>query len=106
MSYKDRQRIKKNAKYKARQEAKSSREFQDKVLIEMFPITLSAVKFVFKERASNIKCEQVAERMLSLMEQIGTGKLSLKTLIESVEMETGILCDAQTREVINTKRKG
>ena len=45
-----------------------------------FAIAMYSVKAVFKERASNPKMEEFIEKMLSIWEKIGEGKVNIHTL--------------------------
>ena len=68
-------------------------------------ISLQAIKDVFGDRASNPKCEQFVCRLMKLWEDLGNKKVSVKTIAESVEMETGIRYDLDTGNIFNTKAK-
>lgn len=64
---------------------------------------LQATKDIFKDRASNKKCEQLVCRILKFWEDLGEKKVSIKTIAESVELETGIKYDLETGNIYNTK---
>ena len=70
-----------------------------------FAIAMYSVKAVFKERASNPKMEEFIEKMLSIWEKIGEGKVNIHTLVASIEAESGILYDIESGEIRNLKRK-
>lgn len=70
-----------------------------------FAIAMYSVKAVFKERASNPKMEEFIEKMLSIWEKIGEGKVNIHTLVASIETESGILYDIESGEIRNLKRK-
>lgn len=70
-----------------------------------FAIAMYAVKDVFKERASNPKVEAFIIKMMSIWEKIGDGKVSIDTIVASLEMETGIQYDLQNGEIRNLRRK-
>ena len=70
-----------------------------------FAIAMYSVKDVFKERASNPKVEQFIVKMMSIWEKIGEGKVRIETIVESLEMETGIQYDLKNGEIRNLKRK-
>jgi hypothetical protein len=71
-----------------------------------FAIAMYCVKAVFKERASNPKMEEFIVKMLSTWEKIGDGKVSINTIVASVEAESGILYDLENGEIRNLKGKG
>ena len=64
-----------------------------------------SVKDVFKERASNPKVEAFIVKMMSIWEKIGEGKVNINTIVESLEMETGIQYDLKSGVIRNLKRK-
>lgn len=70
-----------------------------------FAIAMYSVKAVFKERASNPKMEEFITKMLSIWDKIGDGKVSIDTIVESIEMETGIRYDLENGEIRNMKGK-
>ena len=70
-----------------------------------FAIAMYSVKTVFKERATNPKMEEFIEKMLSIWEKIGEGKVNIHTLVASIETESGILYDIESGEIRNLKRK-
>jgi hypothetical protein len=67
---------------------------------------MDSVKAVFKERASNPKMEEFIVKMLSTWDKIGEGKVSINTIVASVEAESGILYDLENGEIRNLKGKG
>ena len=69
-------------------------------------ISLQSIKDVFGDRASNSKCEQFVCRLLKLWEDLGDKKVSIRTIADSVEMETGIKYDLETGNIYNMKGKG
>ena len=71
-----------------------------------FAIAMYSVKAIFKERASNPKMEDFIVKMMSIWEKIGDGKVSIETIVESIEMETGIRYDIKNGEIRNMKGKG
>ncbi len=68
-----------------------------------FTIAMYAVKDVFKERASNPKMEAFIVRMFELWDKVADGEVSIETLAECIEMETGIRYDLKTGEIRNMK---
>lgn len=70
-----------------------------------FAIAMYSVKAVFKERASNPKMEEFITKMLSIWDKIGDGKVSIDTIVESIEMESGIRYDLENGEIRNMKGK-
>lgn len=70
-----------------------------------FAIAMYSVKAVFKDRASNPKMEDLIIKMLSIWEKIGEGKVSINTIVASIEAESGILYDLESGEIRNLKRK-
>ena len=70
-----------------------------------FAIAMYSAKTVFKERASNPKMEDFIEKMLSIWDMIGEGKVSIDTIVASVEAESGIRYDITNGEIRNLKRK-
>jgi hypothetical protein len=47
--------------------------------------------------------EEFIEKMLSIWEKIGEGKVSIKTIVASIETESGILYDLESGEIRNLK---
>ena len=70
-----------------------------------FAIAMYAAKDVFKERASNPKMEAFIEKMISIWDKIGEKKVSIETIVASIEVETGIRYDLDTGDIYNLRRK-
>lgn len=70
-----------------------------------FALAAYAVKDVFKERASNPKVEAVLVKMMELWDKIGEKKVSIQTIVDSIETETGIQYDLKAGEIRNLRRK-
>lgn len=70
-----------------------------------FAIAMYSVKAVFKDRASNPKMEEFISKMLTIWDKIGEGKVSINTIVASIEAESGILYDLESGEIRNLKRK-
>lgn len=68
-----------------------------------FAIAMYSAKAVFKDRASNPKMEEFITKMLSIWDKIGDGKVSIDTIVASVEAETGIRYDLENGEIRNMK---
>ena len=68
-------------------------------------VSLQALKDIFGVRASNPKCGEFVIRVLKLWEDIGAGKVSIQTIADSVEVETGIKYDFETGNAYNLKAK-
>lgn len=68
-------------------------------------ITLQAVKNIFGDRATNPKCEELVCRILKLWEDLGQRKVNIQTIVDSVEVETGIKYDLESGNIYNTKAK-
>ena len=71
-----------------------------------FAISMYVIKEVFKERASNPKMEEVASKMMSLWGKLADKKVKIETIVECIEMETGISYDLKSGEIRNLRRKG
>ena len=71
-----------------------------------FAIAMYAVKDVFKERASNPKIEAFLVKMMDIWDKIGDGEVRIQTIVDSLEMETGIQYDLKNGEIRNLRRKG
>ena len=70
-----------------------------------FAIAMYAAKEVFGDRASNPKIEAFIIKMLRMWEQIGGGELRIETVVDCLEMMTGIRYDLKTGDIINLRRK-
>ena len=70
-----------------------------------FAIAMYSVKEIFGDRASNPKMEAFIVKMLRTWERIGDGELRIETVVDCLEMMTGIRYDLKTGDIINTKRK-
>lgn len=71
-----------------------------------FAIAMYSAKAVFGDRASNPKMEALIEKMLRIWEMIGDRKVSIDTIVASIEAESGIRYDLKTGEIRNLKSKG
>jgi hypothetical protein len=70
-----------------------------------FALALYSAKDVFKERASNPKLEAMIVKMMELWDKIGDKKVSIQTIVDSIETETGIQYDLKAGEIRNLRRK-
>lgn len=64
-------------------------------------ITLQAIKDIFKDQATNQKCEDVVCKILKYWEDIGGKKVKIQTIADSVEVETGIRYELETGVIRN-----
>lgn len=103
---KNKQLIKaKQLRHKERLTEKQIHEAAEVALKHSIVLSLQALKDVFGDRASNPKCEQFVLRILKLWEQIGGKEVTVQTISDSVEVETGIRYDLETGNMYNMKAK-
>ena len=92
-------------RHRQKLDMKEREKFADRVLEKLFPVVLQATKDVFKEQATNEKCEELTVRIMYLLEHMRSGDVSLKTLAESVDTETGIRYDFETGNIENMQKE-
>lgn len=95
----------KQQRYSERLEEKQLHKAATIAVQHSFAIAMYAVKDVFKERASNPKMEAFIVKMMGIWEKIGDGKVNINTIVESIEMETGIRYDIKNGEIRNMRGK-
>lgn len=96
----------KQQRYAQRLEEKQIHKAATKAVHHSFVIAMYAVKEVFKDRASNPKMEDFILKMFKIWDKIGDGEVSIQTIADCVEMETGIKYDVVSGDIINLKGKG
>ena len=95
----------KQLRHKERLTNKQIHEAAEVAIQHGMVVSLQALKDIFGVRASNPKCEEFVIRVLKLWEDIGAGKVSIQTIADSVEVETGIKYDFETGNAYNLKAK-
>lgn len=94
----------KKQRYAERMNKKQLHEAASLAVFHSFAVSMYAAKTVFKDRASNPKMEQFITKMLKVWEDLGDGSVSIKTIIDSIETESGIRYDINTGEMWNLRR--
>ena len=95
----------KQLRHKERLTEKQIHEAAEVALKHGMVLSLQAIKDIFGDRASNPKCEEFVIRVLKLWEAVGEKKVSIRTIADSVETETGIKYDLETGNIFNTRAK-
>ncbi len=102
LSYKAKQKLKRKHD---RDVQKIMHEAAQLAVESTYFLSVYAVKKVFKERASNPKLEQMILEMQKIWQAICDGKVSEKTICDSIETETGIRIDLKTHEFFNMRKE-
>ena len=102
LSYKAKQKLKRKHD---RDVQKIMHEAAQLAVDSTYFLSVYAAKKVFKERASNPKLEQMILEMQKIWQAICDGKVSEKTICDSIETETGIRIDLKTHEFFNMRKE-
>lgn len=94
----------KKQRHTERMDKKQLHKAASLAVFHSFAIAMYAAKTVFKERASNPKMENFVKEMLKIWENVGDGKVSIQTIINSIETESGIRYDIESGNIFNLRR--
>lgn len=101
---KHQQRLK-QLRYSERMDDKMIHKSASYAISTGFAVAMYSAKTIFKDNASNPQMEKFIIEMLKVWEAISDKKVSVQTILDSVEMECKIKYDLNTGNIINLKSK-